>query len=113
MHLSPNAIVDAIRRLESGSPTAPRGDIGETDHKLSKAPQELRRSFWWEVLSGRGDNYLRIAIAWILRGSSMRRIWSARTFLIVCGTPLGHRISIVATVSAPRPKCTRLSLDDR
>lgn len=30
MHLSPNAIVDAIRLLETGSPIAPRGEIVET-----------------------------------------------------------------------------------
>src|SRR4029453_7560137 len=47
-------------------------------------------------------------------GSSTRSTWSALTRSSVCVFPLGQRISSErASASAPRPKCNRLSLEDR
>ena len=46
-------------------------------------------------------------------GSVTLRIWSAATFSSVCTMPLGQWIStVLAFVSAPRPKCTGPRLDD-
>src|SRR5208282_35588 len=59
-------------------------------------------------------SHCEMAFAPGVAASSICKIWSARTFVSVWTMPLGQRISIDwAEVSLPRPKCTRLSLEER
>ena len=46
-------------------------------------------------------------------GSFTVRTRSTAMLSRTCRVPLGHRISTVARVAAPRPKCIRLSLAER